>query len=494
MLKKRAFKKLLKSFFVIFLVISWILTSFPRVHFINFPPRVKETQAAFGTGTATCTAQSKTAGTTLSCTVATANFAAGDIAMLWFAGDNVATVDGNDGLLSSVTDSKSNTWTVQRCFTNGNGTAATGATTCIAWSKLATALVSATDTITANFSSITAKAIVTKDFTVTAGNTIQVAGTPQDLANDVVDPGSMVISGLTSGQYLFVRSSALERATASTWTVTTNYTSSGCNGTTGGGAATNMDDCGEFRIFTGTGDTSNPTATAVDNANIFIAFQEVAQQPAFTQNNYRFYVTANSVTLTDPWPSGTLDLGEKAALTQLPVQNLALVSGDKIRIKINFGVTVVNLAATTQAFQLEYSAAEDCTTASSWTAVGAKASASIWRLFDEVSIGDSTVEVNNLSDSTGTAQGYYSEINPSATNPNAVNTGQFSEWDWPVENNGAAENTTYCFRMAKSGGTAFNSYGATSYPKITTAPGVSVLMRHGNFFQNQAEKGFFWAN
>jgi len=223
-------------------------------------------------------------------------------------------------------------------------------------------------------------------------------------------------------------------------------------------------------------------------------FTPSAASSSFTQNNFRFYVTANSVTLTDPWPSATLNLGEKAILTQLPAQNMTLKSGDKIRIKMNFSVSTANLSASLQAFQLEYTAAEDCTTAGGWTAVGAKASGSIWRLYDETSIGDSTAEVNNLSDSTAGAEGYYSEINPSANNPNAVNTGQYSEWDWPVEDNGAAENTTYCFRMAKSGGTAFDSYGSGSYPKITTAPGTSVIMRHGNFFQNSTEKGFFWVN
>ena len=114
-----------------------------------------------------------------------------------------------------------------------------------------------------------------REFTVAAGNALDVAGTPQDLANDGVDPGSMTISGLTSGEYLFVRSTASERD-ATTWTPTTNYTTSNCDTTTGGGSAANMNICGEFRVLTGTGDTSDPTGTAVDNASIFIAFKEAA--------------------------------------------------------------------------------------------------------------------------------------------------------------------------------------------------------------------------
>ncbi len=236
-----------------------------------------EARAAFAVGTAACTAQSKTAGTTLACTVTTQDISVGEIAVLWFAGDNTATTDGNGGLLSSVSDSAGNTWTVQRCFTNSQGTAETGATTCIATSKITAALTTASSaTITANFTTTTAKAIVVKNFTVAAGNTIEVAGTPQDLADDNLDPGSMAISGLTaSTEYLFVRSTALERANA-TWTVTASHTIATCNGTTGGGAASNMNICGEFRILTATTDTSDPTATAVDNASIFIAFKEAA--------------------------------------------------------------------------------------------------------------------------------------------------------------------------------------------------------------------------
>ena len=236
---------------------------------------VNNAHAAFGTGGATCTAQSKTAGTSLTCTVATENLDAKNIAVLWFAGDNTAAVDGNDGLLSSVTDSAGNTWTVQRCFTNAQGGAAAGATTCIAWSKLTTTLTSGVGTITATFASIVAKAIVVKEFTVKAGGTLAVVGAPQDLPNDNSDPGSMAISGLANSEHLFVRSTALERASGGTWTPTASYTTSGCNGTSTGGAASNMETCGEFRILTATTATSDPGGTSVDNASIFIAFNEV---------------------------------------------------------------------------------------------------------------------------------------------------------------------------------------------------------------------------
>lgn len=214
---------------------------------------------------------------------------------------------------------------------------------------------------------------------------------------------------------------------------------------------------------------------------------------AYQQNDFEWFVTANSVTLTDIWPSGTaIDLAENSVLTQLPAMNDPLSLTQRIRIQMNITVATANLNASSQAFQLEYTAAEDCTTAGSWTAVGAKSSGVIWRLFDEAAIGDSTAEVNQIS--TSTVAEYYSEINPTAVNPATANIGAVMEWDWPVENNGATENTSYCFRMVKSDGAALEVYNSDSYPRLYVAPGPADTMRHGNFFQNSTERGFFWVD
>jgi len=215
----------------------------------------------------------------------------------------------------------------------------------------------------------------------------------------------------------------------------------------------------------------------------------------YTQNDFEWFVDEASVTLTDPWPSGSLDLAENEVFTQLPATKRPLVSGDKIRIQINITVGGANLSAGTQAFQLEYVAASDCTSATGWTTVGAVGSATIWRFFDNTSLTDGATQVNQISTSTSGAEGRYLESNSASwTNPNAVNSGQSMEWDFAIENNGASENTTYCFRVAKYGGTALDTYNSDSYPKLTTAPGISNLMRHGNFFQGGSEKGFYWVN
>jgi hypothetical protein len=217
--------------------------------------------------------------------------------------------------------------------------------------------------------------------------------------------------------------------------------------------------------------------------------------PTYTQNDFEWFATANSVTLTNIWPSGDGEnLSENDVITQFPPSNEPLAPGDQIRLQMNMTVGSATLSASTQAFKLQYSEDDDCTTASVWLDVGGKGSGTIWRLFDEAAIGDSTTQVNDISTSTASAEGYYSEINPSAVNPNEVLSGENTEWDWPLENNGANENSTYCFRMVLSDGTELDSYNTDSYPKMVTAPGAVNLMRHGNVFESEVEKGYFWTN
>src|SRR5947208_1550631 len=101
--------------------------------------------------------QSKTAGTTLVITP-TNQLNAGDVGILVIAADNFNTTDGDNSELTTVIDSKGNTWDKVREFTNGNGTAATGATVAIFKSDV-TVNVLVTDTITINFANtITARA------------------------------------------------------------------------------------------------------------------------------------------------------------------------------------------------------------------------------------------------------------------------------------------------------------------------------------------------
>jgi predicted RecA/RadA family phage recombinase len=59
--------------------------------------------------------------------------------------------------------------------------------------------------------------------------------------------------------------------------------SDGCNNTTGGSEATDMGACSEYRVLTGTGDTSNPALvdTTNDNASVYVALLEAAPPSGF---------------------------------------------------------------------------------------------------------------------------------------------------------------------------------------------------------------------
>ncbi len=75
----------------------------------------------------------------------------------------------------------------------------------------------------------------------------------------------------------------------------------------------------------------------------------------------------------------------------------------------------------------------------------------------------------------------YEEANNSAGTPNAIPVGQEGEWDWVVQDNGAAASTTYYFRMVKATGTVLGGY--TNYPQPTTA--IPVLTQdHYRWYDN----------
>ncbi|MDC1205571.1 LamG domain-containing protein, partial [Candidatus Pacebacteria bacterium] len=70
----------------------------------------------------------------------------------------------------------------------------------------------------------------------------------------------------------------------------------------------------------------------------------------------------------------------------------------------------------------------------------------------------------------------YEEENPTVSNFNQIDVGDYAEWDFVVENNSAAAGTEYCFRMVKSDGATIDTY--TQYPQLVTngPPGIPVLL------------------
>lgn len=219
---------------------------------------------------------SKSAATTTTVTIAGANLASGDFIILNFASDNSQTTDGDSTLVSGVACTNM-TFTKIGEYTNGNGTAATGATVSV-WLGLATGTVTTTTTITVTHTSRTARGVCYQGFSKT-GSQVWVAGLPIRFVADAADPASQTVAGLSNEEHLFVMAIAHEATNTLTWSTFTNYTAfdntSGNCGTSGSTADTNMTARAAYRILTATTDTLNVAAsTTSDHAGIYFAISE----------------------------------------------------------------------------------------------------------------------------------------------------------------------------------------------------------------------------
>jgi hypothetical protein len=235
-------------------------------------------------------------------------------------------------------------------------------------------------------------------------------------------------------------------------------------------------------IFTGTGSTSDDW-----HAVTFALRPGAAAEPTFTLNDYRWYVDNDSENVTSVW--GTPDIAENTAIVIIPPGNDPPSNSQELRLRVNFTVNTANLTATSQQFKLQFKAGTDadCTTGS-WTDVGSGA----W-IFATSGVTDGTdLTVAKLGASDVLQE--YAKSNPTATNHNSATTGQDIEYDFHIIGNGGsmAEATQYSFRVLESDNTVFDAY--TTCPTLTTEPGTSQLMRHGNLFSEEVEKGFFWTD
>ncbi|MFV1917281.1 MAG: hypothetical protein ACC618_02275, partial [Patescibacteria group bacterium] len=68
----------------------------------------------------------------------------------------------------------------------------------------------------------------------------------------------------------------------------------------------------------------------------------------------------------------------------------------------------------------------------------------------------------------------YEELNNFSNTQVAVASGEDGMWDFALVDNTAPDNTTYCFRIVISDGTALDTY--TVVPEITTVPENGILM------------------
>ncbi len=205
-----------------------------------------------------------------------------------------------------------------------------------------------------------------------------------------------------------------------------------------------------------------------DDAGDNLYRTEVVELPTasrkLAQNFYRFYATSSSLTPTDPWPPGPTDLGENFEVTG---SDSPISSGESFRLRISLLVSNASLPANADAYRLEFGErVSTCSAITEWFQLGATGSTTaLWRgsstpLTDGATLPSTLLSV---SDVTGT----FEEENPTALNPSLVAVNNDIEYDWSIENNGAKDKTSYCFRMTEADGTVFLN-GYNNYPVMRT--------------------------
>lgn len=217
--------------------------------------------------------QTKVSGTTLDLYQPVTVIAAGTVIVVTIAADNVQTTDGSSALVSSVNGSYSGAFTKALEYTNGAGAAGAGVTCSVWYKRVATQIAAGNDNIVITLGSAVAARCASAYMFTNTGSTCTVAAVSGSA--DDVDPGVMTISGLTSREYLFVRAVATERGNYG-FGASTNYTSFGQNTTTSPGDGSDVAIGAEYRILTGTGDTTDPITGTPESASVYVAFMDVA--------------------------------------------------------------------------------------------------------------------------------------------------------------------------------------------------------------------------
>ena len=138
-------------------------------------------------------------------------------------------------------------------------------------------------------------------------------------------------------------------------------------------------------------------------------------------------------------------------------------AGEVLRLKISVQAYGVALRARTHAFRLQYASNQQ----GPWSEVGDIGSAEGWRGFDNARLPDGAPLSGHLLERSMVAQSYEEE-GPSVANPVAVGAGEWAEWDWVMQENGAEPASTYLFRMVRADGTPLESY--TRYPTLVVPP------------------------
>ena len=207
-------------------------------------------------------------------TTATTNLAAGDLGVIIVCGDNNQTGDGDEGMVTSVTDSAGNGWVKAVEFCNGQGSAQAGST-CSMWFTNAKAALNTGGTITANLSNAASRdamCLAAWYYTKAAG-TVAARAFSATLANDAADPGSLNVTTLNK-EYLRIRGISSELNSVTAITVTATWTSWALTVRSSNAAAAQTARA-EHIISTATSAASDPTYASADHASVYAAFEEL---------------------------------------------------------------------------------------------------------------------------------------------------------------------------------------------------------------------------
>ncbi len=202
-----------------------------------------------------------------------------------------------------------------------------------------------------------------------------------------------------------------------------------------------------------------------------------------TQSRYRLYANADAVNPSDPWPVGGTNLAENTAATA----DDGPLSGNVLRLRMGITVGAAQLDAAAQAFKLQFGTGGTCSAVSNWQDLPDGTSTTApWRGYNNATPADGAT-ISSLLLSTATVGGSYEESNDSVANPNAIAATGVGEWDWAVEANALAEETSYCFRMVKASGDALDTYSV--YPQLTTTSTTFSVSHEGGNGQDFSRTG-----
>ena len=187
--------------------------------------------------------------------------------------------------------------------------------------------------------------------------------------------------------------------------------------------------------------------------------------PFVTMDHYHWY---NNTDSADPTGSSMAaeDTGASGATFR-----------DVYRLRANATPTGASIQGG-EKFKLQYAPSQS----GPWDDVGLPDDlTTLWRGFDNASVADGVAIPSQALTGTNT-DGTYEEFAPTTgvdssfgtAKENPLAAGDTMEWDWVIQDNGAAGDTTYYFRMVYNNGVAFNSYPnlaalTTVSPSITQA-------------------------